>query len=360
MILKDYTDKLLNDSISFFKDYSSFKRKEIYILFDFFRDYALAENKKAENKIISSIEYVINGEKTNNSNLFTVKNKHISKSFINKNNLINKHLWILRSILSRIKVYKRQKNFNNFNIKEINKNGVILINDFLNEDFYYSLLEEINNIPLALNKGDTNTIRYNNKLFSFLNYFPKRIKNSSHVLNKIVDNIYDLGYSDNYIQTISLVSKSSFWQKIKILKDTNDIQKDCHMDTFFPSLKFWYFPSSVKNNLAFRYAKSSNNLTYERMIIESKKINKYLIEETKYNSDFGNNSSFKSELEGSLRFNNSDLLRMNLDLDSFAVKQNTLLIADVSGLHSRSLGEVNEYNSIRTGIHGNIRHYKIF
>ena len=36
---------------------------------------------------------------------------------------------------------------------------------FLNEDFYYSLLEEINNIPLALNKGDTNTIRYNNKLF---------------------------------------------------------------------------------------------------------------------------------------------------------------------------------------------------
>ena len=60
------------------------------------------------------------------------------------------------------------------------------------------------------------------------------------------------------------------------------------MDTFFPSLKFWYFPYSVKNNLAFRYAKSSNNLTYERMIIESKKINKYLIEETKYNSDFNN------------------------------------------------------------------------
>ena len=44
----------------------------------------LQKNKKAENRIISSIEYVINGEKTNNSNLFTVKNKYISKSFINK------------------------------------------------------------------------------------------------------------------------------------------------------------------------------------------------------------------------------------------------------------------------------------
>ena len=98
--------------------------EKIFLFYLIFRDYALAENKKAENRIISSIEYVINGEKTNNSNLFTVKNKYTSKSFINKNNLINKHLWILRSILSRIKVYKRQKNFNNFNIKEINKNGL--------------------------------------------------------------------------------------------------------------------------------------------------------------------------------------------------------------------------------------------
>ena len=37
-----------------------------------------------------------------------------------------------------------------------------------------------------------------------------------------------------------------------------------------PFFKILVFPS--ENNLAFRYAKSSNNLTYERMIIESKKL----------------------------------------------------------------------------------------
>ena len=31
----------------------------------------------------------------------------------------------------------------------------------------------------------------------------------------------------------------------------NDIQKEFHMDTFFPSLKFWYFPFKVNKLLAF-------------------------------------------------------------------------------------------------------------
>lgn len=358
--MSNYTEKLFNDSFSFLEDYSSYKREEIKSLLDLLRDYEFAETKKAENNIITAIEYIITGSRTNRSSLFKVKNKYISSSFINKYNLKDKHLWILRSILSRIKVYKRQRKFNNLNIQEINKNGIILINDFLSNDSYHFLLEDLHNIPLALNKGDTKTIRYNNKFFSFLNYFPRRKESSSFVLNKIVDKIYNLGFSDNYIQTMSLVSKSSFWQKINIIKDSNDIQKDCHMDTFFPSLKFWYFPNSVKKNLAFRYAKSSNNLTYSRMIIESKKINKFLKEKPNYSSQNINNLSSKSEFEGSLRFNNKDLLRMNLNLDSVDVKQNTLLIADVSGLHSRSLGEVNKNKSLRIGIHGNIRHYKIF
>ena len=83
-------------------------------------------------------------------------------------------------------------------------------------------------------------------------------------------------------------------------------------------------------------------------------------EQNIFSTESPNNLSSKSEFEGSLRFNKNDLLKMNLNLDSFDVKKNTLLIADVSGLHSRSLGEVNENKSLRIGIHGNIRHYKIF
>ena len=40
------------------------------------------------------------------------------------------------------------------------------------------------------------------------------------------------------------------------MRNNEDIQKDCHMDTFFPSLKFWYFPFKVEDDKSFMYAES--------------------------------------------------------------------------------------------------------
>ena len=82
--MSDYTEKLLNDSFSFLEDYSSYSRKEINLILDLLRDYKFAENKKAENNIILSLERIITGKKQINLNLFKVKNKYISSSVINK------------------------------------------------------------------------------------------------------------------------------------------------------------------------------------------------------------------------------------------------------------------------------------
>ena len=64
------------------------------------------------------------------------------------------------------------------------------------------------------------------------------------------------------------------------------------MDTFFPSLKFWYFPFSVSKKLAFKYAKRSNQLTLERMYIESKKVTSVTLSYTFYEIDLHETASY--------------------------------------------------------------------
>ena len=51
---------------------------------------------------------------------------------------------------------------------------------------------------------------------------------------------------------------------------------------------------------------------------------------------------------------------MHLELKPVKVPENSLIIADVSGMHSRGLGLDDISDSLRIGIHGNTRHLKIF
>ena len=138
------------------------------------------------------------------------------------------------------------------------------------------------------------------------------------------------------------------------------------MDTFFPSLKFWYFPLKVEGNKSFMYAKKSNIMTKERMNIENLKLNSFLgkvSEELLYsrtNLDNNKSSSFESSLQGSFRFNSHEMDQMNLLLEPIHVPGNSLVIADVSGMHSRGSGVEDISSSLRIGIHGNTRHLKVF
>ena len=356
--LSNLIENLLNQFTNFLENNSSYTKDEIYSLINLIKEYYNSDHKKIDLNLLKKIQLIILKDNLNYAPLFKVKNKYLSSSVCTIHELESRHIWLFRSLLSRLKIYKRQKNLSSNNIEEFNNNGIIVFDDFLDNNLYESLKNEIKNEPFALNKGDTKTIKFSNRLFTKLNYYPSRLKYSGRTLIKIVNQILKLGYCDNYSQINSLVSKTSFWQKLKILKNDNDIQKDCHMDTFFPSIKYWYFPYEVSNNLAFRYAKSSHILSYKRMKLESQKISNLIEKDFKLNSL--NNSSFKSALEGSLRFNSEDLDYMNLELDSYGVNKNTLIIADVSGLHSRSLGENNIEKSQRIAIHGNTRNLKLF
>lgn len=353
------TSKLLNDFSLFLENYSSYEVKEIRELLNLIREYSNCKNIKAEKNLLYKIDSLVLKRNQFNFSIFDIKSKYVSSFLFSDNELVDKHIWIIKSVISRIKVYKRQKKFTNLLINNINKDGITLIEDFLDKDIYDNVLNEIDSEPFALNRADTKTIRSSNRFCSLINYYPKRLNYSGRVLNKIAYQIYDLGYSHDFNQSNSIINKTSFWQKLSISKNDGDIQKDCHMDTFFPSLKFWYFPYKVKNNLAFRYAKSSNILSLERMHIESEKIKNIVLNYSKFKNN-DSSSSYKSEIEGSLRFNSRDLKEMKVDLNSHGVKKNTLIIADVSGFHSRSAGEDNSKNPIRIGIHGNNRHLRVF
>ncbi len=356
-------DTLINDFYEFLNINSSFDKSEINIIIQLLKDYSQSNNKQIDKKIFSNLEKIVFKDIPIQAkySLEKILNKHANSGIYSDIKLKSRHIWILRSVLSRLKLFKRQSKFDNKYISEINKNGIILIPNFLDSKDIAFIEKESKREPFALNKGNTKTIMHSNKIFSKINFYPRRLKYSSKLLEKISDFIYPLGYSNSYSINKNNINRSSFWQKINIIQQEKDIQKDYHMDTFFPSLKFWYFPFKVNKLLAFNYAKSSHLLSLDRMILESNKINALNFSKSHDNSIKDNDvSSLKSELEGSLRFSKKDLDKLNLEMSPHDVERNTLVVADVSGLHSRAQGSNIRDKSLRVAIHGNIRNLNNF
>ena len=356
--------KLLNEFQTFLYQFSSYRKDDIEKIIYLLDKYFFSYKRMLDVQIILELQNIVFKELnlSRNYSLLNVKNKYADSDLLKEKQIQLRHVWILRSIISRIKLYRRQNKSHNIFTSQINNDGIIKVPNFISKYYLDKLKNEFDSEPLAINKGSTKTIRHTGKIFSSWDFYPRRLYNSSHVLEQISQFIYPLGYADNYRSIRKMIHRSSFWQKINIINEDHDIQKDCHMDTFFPSLKFWYFPYKVSKKLAFKYVKSSHLLSLKRMIIESKKIN-HILNNNKFDQNEENKQNketYKSELEGSLRFSNQDLENMDLNIESHYVDANTLIVADVSGLHSRSIGEDDRRNSMRIAIHGNIRHLNIF
>ena len=366
--------QLIDDLRDFLLNNSSYKKKEIHSINNLLHQYINVRKNLSEQYIYKLIQDCVDSDENFQiESLFKVKNKYLFSNFIKDQNILNRHPWIIRSVLSRLKVFKRQKKIENKEEKDIylmdtlNNEGLIIIQDFLPSNLYQNLLSEIKDIPFALNKNDSSTIKFSEKLFQLLNVYPSRMEFSGKVLNQIARIVYKLGFNKSFFDCQRLISITSFWQKINIVNGGNDIQKDAHMDTFFPSLKFWYFPYDVSINKSFMYAKSSHKMTIERMILEAKKISQmsliyqpeFLTKRVTLNNPHGS-SSLESALQGSLRYEESDLKEIKCKLLPVSVRKNSLIIADVSGVHCRGVGETNIDTSLRIGIHGNTRHLNVF
>lgn len=106
-----------------------------------------------------------------------------------------------------------------------------------------------------------------------------------------------------------------------------DPQKHFHSDAFFPSMKAWIFLKEVTPEEGpFVYIPESNRLTLARLRLEyQKSIQCAKREETIYQA-----------LRGSFRYSESDIQSLNLpEPKSFCVKGNTLVIANMFGIHKR-------------------------
>jgi hypothetical protein len=113
--------------------------------------------------------------------------------------------------------------------------------------------------------------------------------------------------------------------KNKYCEGVTDPQKTLHADTFHPTMKCWFFIDDVAQEAGpFNYVPGSNKLTWKRLKWEYQMSLKAKYAENSYHA------------KGSIRFTADDLTQLGLpEPQAFAVKKNTLVIANTFGIHRR-------------------------
>ena len=221
--------------------------------------------------------------------------------------------------------------------KEFDENGIVVIPNFMENTT--GLVEEIEKFPISENKNDSNLL-----------FTVKRDWVESRLRDFV--RIHDIVMDCHALNTLVLqFNENTFVQRIQNRSDDNDVQKILHMDTFFPTLKFWFFPEEVTiDDGPFRYVAKSNILTDKRKEWMRQQWQNIIDKKIEPERTYGH-------AEGSLRIFDSELRDMELDAKSYAVKANTLVIANTFGFHAR--GQVSNA-VIRQAIHGSIRLPKPF
>lgn len=218
------------------------------------------------------------------------------------------------------------------------KEGVVAIEDFLNHDVRLRIIDEINKFPLAVSKNADNII--NNTNNEFLKLFAQ-----NPTIKELIMNC--LAFDENHKEANRLYLENTFVQRLHNKRNDGDVQKILHSDTFFPCIKWWYFPNKVDvEDGPFAYVIGSHKFTesmarfiYEQSILITKN-------EIDTRRTYGH-------AEGSLRMFDEEVEKMGLKESKFAVPENTLVVANVHGFHRRS--EIMKEESFRDAIHGSIR-----
>ena len=217
--------------------------------------------------------------------------------------------------------------------KEFDQQGIVVISNFMND--MTGFVEEIEKFPIAENKNEYNLLVYSLK-------FSTRWKSDIADLYEIVKDCHALPTLDPQFK------QNTFFQRLQNSPDNNDVQKVMHMDTFFPTVKFWFFPQDVTiEDGPFCYVAGSNILTDKRKEWMRKQWEDIIDDKVDPRRTYGH-------AEGSLRVFDEELIEMGFDPEckAYPVKANTLVIANTFGFHAR--GEVSN-TVIRQAIHGSIR-----
>lgn len=245
--------------------------------------------------------------------------------------LINKKLAMHDFHIFRIKIaeiitsYRRNKlniNVSNPYVSTLLKDGIVIINNFLDNDSFEKLKQEIDN---NINKNlvfnnETHKIlnnMKNNQLYNVANFI------NNKTLNDILYSILAIDPNHFYSSKRSRV----LFQKLK-QNTCGDIQTQIHTDTFQHTYRWWFYLSDVtENDGAFRYSKDSHINDENRINFEREMYSKVLKNIKKLDSE-SQGGSYRYQQYG----NESDI-----KLDSIVVPKNTLIVVNTHGFHGRGV-----------------------
>ena len=220
------------------------------------------------------------------------------------------------------------------------KVGIVIKEKFAPARILKAAKEEFGIFPNIVNKQPQNIISVNKDVA------PTLYKISRDIYKHVLDCI---GKETDEIK--AKFENNTFIQRVHNKPGDNDHQKLAHVDTFFPAIKFWWFPEDVKlDHGPLNYAKGScypTDIYLDWIFNESMNIIDGRYDEWKG----------KDHMEGSFRASEEELIAMQFELEPITVKANTLVIANVAGFHCRGNVET-EY--VRSAIHGSIRIDKPF
>lgn len=261
--------------------------------------------------------------------------KSIDKPPYNDPELVRHGLHPFRRIYSQYAHEARTSN--GFDNVLFNRIGLCIFPNYLPDKAVDGIREEFEHFKIGVvNKQQHNIIAMNEE----------KAPNMMSALHTMKDLIVGMISKEETDEIRLKYFTNTFAQRVENDPNDNDNQKKSHVDTFFPAIKWWYFPDEVKvEHGPLCYAKNSC-YPYDEYLDwiyqESMKCLDGSYEDWK----------LKDHEEGSFRASDKELQSMGLEVKPVTVKENTLVIANVAGFHRRGDTKVKH---VRNAIHGSIR-----
>ena len=208
--------------------------------------------------------------------------------------------------------------------RKFNKNGYLVFNNFLPEEQFESLKQELlayNGTIEDLAEGDT----LSQRVYLDTQGFAKLPACSKVLHSKTLTKILRYCSSKNRLPSYYIENIRQHF----IHTEESDPQKDLHSDTFHPTVKAWLFIDDVTaKNGAFTYVPESNQLSFKRL--------RWEYSESLIASGYQDNDNKNRYWNGSFRINSKDLAALAYpDPVSIEVPANTLVVANTHGFHCR-------------------------
>ncbi len=306
---------------------------------------AKALEAETQEDFIKAIKYVMRALDIPDElhDVVLTKYKTLDKPPFNDKTLTYRGLHVFRYVFARYAHNRRLVADPSFVTEQYDGDGVITFENYLQPMYWNLVKEEVGRFDKTTNMNKTpNNVVYN------------LVRSKSSGIFHLIENSALKYFTSKCVKLDSKsvefqneIRNNTFVQILDNKPDDNDEQKDLHMDTFFPALKFWYFPEDVEIDQGpFKYAKRSTEM--------SSKLLDWLYQQTNdVVNDRWDKTRRRGHPEGSFRVTSDELDTMGLKSEPVSVRGNTLVIGNVNGFHGR--GDVNTKGHVRRSVHGSIR-----